>query len=214
MPTKYRLHYYSGKGRGEIVRQMLTMGGVEFEDIRYEHDEWIEKYKPISPFGQCPFLEIDDGKEKVVLCQSHAIARYLARMWGFNGDSLLDQCKVEMIGDSVSDYIVQPCVWIRREKDEEKKAEKVKKYVEEELPTALKNFEKHLLMNNNGDSYFVGNTITWADMLFTHWMLWLPNGVKVTPPLDKYPKLKALTERVQANPKIAAWMKKRPVTEL
>ena len=119
-----------------------------------------------------------------------------------------------MIGDSCMDYIVMPCVWIRREKDEEKKAEKVKKYVEEELPTALKNFEKHLLMNKGGDSWFVGDDITWADMQFTHWMLWLPNGVKVTPPLDQYPKLKALTERVQAHPKIAEWMKKRPVTEL
>ena len=28
--------------------------------------------------------------------------------------------QVEMIGDSCMDYIVMPCVWIRREKDEEK----------------------------------------------------------------------------------------------
>ena len=53
MPTKYRLFYYSGKGRGEIVRQMLTMGGVEFEDNRYEHDEWVEKYKPSEYTEQC-----------------------------------------------------------------------------------------------------------------------------------------------------------------
>ena len=41
---------------------------------------------------------------------------------GFAGDSLLDQCQVDMIGDSVEDFMVKPSVQIRREKDAEKKA--------------------------------------------------------------------------------------------
>ncbi len=45
MPTKYKLYYYSGKGRGEPVRMIFAMAGVEYEDIRFEHDEWLEKYK-------------------------------------------------------------------------------------------------------------------------------------------------------------------------
>ncbi len=45
MPTKYKLYYYSGKGRGEPVRMIFAMAGVEYEDVRFEHDEWLEKYK-------------------------------------------------------------------------------------------------------------------------------------------------------------------------
>ena len=56
--------------------------------------------------------------------------------------------------------------------------------------------------------------ISWCDMLFTHWMSWVPDGVKVTPPLDQYPKLKALTKRVESHPRIAEWLKTRPVTDL
>ena len=45
MPTQYRVLYYSGKGRGEPIRMMFALAGVKFEDIRFEQDEWLEKYK-------------------------------------------------------------------------------------------------------------------------------------------------------------------------
>ena len=45
MPTQYRVIYYSGKGRGEPIRMMFALAGVKFEDIRFEHDEWLETYK-------------------------------------------------------------------------------------------------------------------------------------------------------------------------
>ena len=43
--------------------------------------------------------------------------------------------------------MVQPCVWIRRETDEVKKHEKIKKYEDQELPTALDNIQKQLDLN-------------------------------------------------------------------
>ncbi len=52
---------------------IFAMAGVEYEDVRFEHDEWLEKHKPNAPFGQCPFIEIiKDGKSEFV-CQSHAM---------------------------------------------------------------------------------------------------------------------------------------------
>ena len=215
MPASYKLYYFSGKGRGEIVRQMFAICGLPYEDIRFEKDEWYEKYKKLTPFGQCPFIEIDDGQGNITrLSQSHAIARYFARSYGFAGESLLDQARVEMIADSLADYVVQPCVWIRRETDEVKKQEKIKKYEEEELPTALDNIQKQLDLNTTNSGYLVGSSITWADMLFAIWMRWIPGGVKVLPPLDKYPKLKALYDKVESHPKIAEWLRTRPVTDL
>ncbi len=139
--------------------------------------------------------------------------RYFARQWGFAGDSLMDQLKVEMIADSIEDFMVKPSVPIRREKDAEKKVELQDKY-REALDTFLGHLEKHLIANNGGNGWFVGDKITWADMLFACWCYWLPNGIQVTPPLDKFPKLKEHVKRTEAWPNIAKWMAERPVTEL
>jgi len=193
---------------------MLHLGGVQWEDIRYEKPEWDAGIKKQAPLGKCPFLVIDDGKSKITLSESHAIIRYLARQWGYAGESLLDQCKVDMITDAVEDQVVRACVLIRREQDPDKKAERVKLFADEGFPTILGHLEEQLKANKGGDGFFVGDKMTWADILFTQWMDWVPDGVKVPIPFDKFPKLKALFTRVRSDPKIADWLKKRPVTDL
>ncbi|PIO58089.1 glutathione S-transferase protein [Teladorsagia circumcincta] len=80
----YKLKYFDGRGLAEIVRQVLVVGGCDFEDVRYSFEEF-PKHKEELPFGQVPVLEFD-GKQ---LAQSHTIARYLARKFGYLvGDSL------------------------------------------------------------------------------------------------------------------------------
>ena len=59
--------------------------------------------------------------------------------------------------------------------------------------------------------FFVYLQMTYADLGFFHWIDWLP-GVKVNVSLDKFPKLTALTAKVTGHPKVAEWLKKRPVT--
>ncbi|KAK3101193.1 hypothetical protein FSP39_001657 [Pinctada imbricata] len=39
---KYKLTYFNVRGRGEIIRLALTVAGQEFEDNRFEHNEWPE----------------------------------------------------------------------------------------------------------------------------------------------------------------------------
>lgn len=43
--TKYTVHYFNVKGRGEIVRLILVAAGVDFEDNRVEREDW-PKLKP------------------------------------------------------------------------------------------------------------------------------------------------------------------------
>lgn len=38
--TKFTVYYFNIKGRGEIVRLMLTAAGVDFEDHRVQGEEW------------------------------------------------------------------------------------------------------------------------------------------------------------------------------
>lgn len=43
--TKYKVRYFNVMGLGEPIRFLLSYGGVDFEDIRIDRDEW-PKIKP------------------------------------------------------------------------------------------------------------------------------------------------------------------------
>jgi len=205
MPT-YKLTYFDGRGRGEIIRLLFAYQGVEYTDERIKREDWAA-LKPSSPFGQVPILEVDGVK----LCQSNACARYLAKKFNLAGKNELDQAKADMIVDCLEDA-TKPIVSIFIEKDEAKKAEAKKKYTEEQLPASLAMLEKLLISNGGGDKFFVGTELTWADIAFINFVQWTAMGGAVNP-LAKYPKLAALDERVRKLPKIAAWIEKRPKTE-
>ena len=53
--------------------------------------------------------------------------------------------------------------------------------------------------------------MTWADIAAANFFTWAPMlGIPMNN--EKFPKLKALTDRVEASPKIAAYIEKRPKT--
>ena len=93
------------------------------------------------------------------------------------------------------------------EKDEAKRAELEKKLTEEVWPKNLAIFESFIAKNNG---WLVGNDRTWADMYFTTVISWM--GDKKDAALAKFPLCKALADKVNGNPKIAEWIKIRPVT--
>jgi glutathione S-transferase len=43
--SSYKVHYFNYRARAEAIRFLLSYGGVNFEDIRFEEDEW-PKIKP------------------------------------------------------------------------------------------------------------------------------------------------------------------------
>jgi len=98
------------------------------------------------------------------------------------------------------------------EKDEAKKAEMKKKYVEEELPGYLTQLENILKTNEGGDKFFVGTELTLADLALINLVSWTAMA-GATDPLAKFPKLAALQKRAEAVPKVAAWLAKRPKTD-
>jgi len=206
MPT-YKLSYFDIRGRAEVCRLLFAAAGVPYEDNRVERSRWPD-LKASTPFGQMPVLEVDGIK----LCQSKAIARYLAGEFGFAGETALDRARVDMIVDCGEDVMI-PSVTFFHEKDETKQAELKAKFEKETLPAALQLFEKLLKGNNGGDSYFVGDKMTWADIGFADLCTWF-SSLQVQIPFDDVPKLKALKERVESTPKIAEWIKNRPVTQI
>jgi len=202
-----KLIYFNGRGRGEIIRLVLAVAGVEYEDFRIERADWPSTHKAGTPFGQLPVVEVDGVK----LCQSNACARYFARKYKLAGKSETEEAKVDMIVDCIDD-LTKPIIKIFFEKDEAKKAELKKKFGEEELPASLTYLENILKSNQGGDKFFVGNDMTWAD-LYILVLVSFVGMAGITDPFAKFPKQAALKKKVEAHPKVAAWLAKRPKTD-
>ncbi len=200
MPT-YKLYYFQGRGRAEITRFIFKQAGVDFEDIRLSSEEWI-KFKPNTPYGSMPVLEVD-GKQ---LAGSNGIQRYLAEEFGLSGSNAFENAEIDSIVDVGNDIGIEiGKIW--SEKDETRKAEIVKKFTEESGPKYLAIFEK--LISKNG-TWLYGSKVTYADFVLYNIMGW----VKLMAPelTEKYPRVKANVEAVEALPNIAKWLKEQPET--
>jgi glutathione S-transferase len=217
MPAKYKLIYFKFYDRAEAIRQQLYLAHVDFEDIQLEFygQEWKD-LKPKTPFGQLPVLEFDGH----MICQSLNINRFLAQKYGLAGKSQKDRLQSEMISECVLD-LINPLDPIFDEPDEEKKEKMTEKYMPQ-FKQKLESMQKfldanhrdghgHHGYNNKHDSgFFVGETMTWTDIL---WASLLPfmYYMKFGPAIDEFPQLLAVRDKVEAHPRIAEWIKKRPV---
>jgi glutathione S-transferase len=202
--STYKLTYFNARGRAEISRLIFAAAGQEFEDIRVEHADWPSK-KAQTPLGQMPVLEFDGVK----LPQSLTIARFLAKQFHLAGKDNLEQAKVDAVVDTITDLIA-PVLPIRMEKDETKKKELMKKFFEEDLPKHLQNLEGLSKLYGNGGPFFVGNHLTWADLLFQTFGETLVGMDENC--LNNHPWLKNNRAEVEKQPKIAEYLKNRPKT--
>jgi len=208
MPS-YKIIYFNATGRAETMRMIFKVAGVEFEDVRLEHDQFTPEMKAGLPFGQLPVLEVDGVK----LGQSNACARYLARKFNLAGKTDFEQAQVDMIVDCFEDSS-KPMISFFHEKDETRKAEMKKKFIDEQLPALLTLLEKLLTANHGGDKFFVGDELTWADIQFLTLSKWLTLLAGIENPYAKFPKLAAIKTRVENVPQIADWIEKRPKTAM
>lgn len=77
-----KLYYFDLPNRGEAIRLALHIGGVPFEDVRFDYDEWMSHYKSISPNGLAPWLILDSYtyfETQPLLLWASALTRLLPR---------------------------------------------------------------------------------------------------------------------------------------
>ncbi|CAH1247078.1 HPGDS [Branchiostoma lanceolatum] len=195
MAPKYKLTYFNARARGELVRLIFAAAGVEYEDVRFDYEQWAA-FKESTPMGQIPVLEVE-GR---TMCQSLAIARYVARETGLCGKTSWAEAQVDMFVCGADDLLTK-LLNVRFEKDEATK-EEGKKGLATYVPNFLANYEK--LCGPEG--YLVGTSLTYADLAFFEVM---HDILKVTT-LDKYPKLAKVVENVTTDKGVSAWLAKRP----
>ena len=60
MTEDINLYYFDIEGRAEIIRLVLTIGGIKFNDIRLTPEEFkTKKEAGFLKFGQAPVLEVN-----------------------------------------------------------------------------------------------------------------------------------------------------------
>jgi len=201
-----RLTYFDGRGLGELPRLCLAYAGVEFEDVRVATDDLPADFKSSGKllFGQVPLLEIGDFK----LVQSHAIGRHLARKYNFYGSTLEESALVDAVLDGIGDMRAK---WIAVDNLKEGKEEAKAKFVAETLPHWYGLFSA--ILEKNGTGYLVGDKLSLADIqLFNVNWNWHNRKDMFPGEILKFPTLKAHLERIGAEPKIAAWVARRPAS--
>ncbi|CAD7699072.1 unnamed protein product [Ostreobium quekettii] len=200
MAPSLKLTYFEARGRAEPARLALCIGGVDFEDVRV-NGEQFEKLKTSLPFGQLPVLEVDGE----VITQSIAQQIYVGKLTGlYPQDPLaalrVDECQMLVV--DLTDLIVPSLI----EQDADKKAAMRKTLAEETLPKWFGMIEARL--QSRGWSHAAGNELTVADLALYNFMMWIKRGVLDGIPstiVDACPKLSAVVEAVDSHPKVKEW---------
>jgi len=198
------LHYFDmAGGRGEEVRLALHAAGIEFDDHRVGREEWSE-FKPTTPFGQMPVLEI---KGKDALSQSNAILGLIGSQHDLLPKDAFEAAHHIAILNAGEDL---RCVINRtmRIKDDAEK-----KRVREEITAGyLKDWSDNIEKLIKGP-FFGGDELSVADLKLYIVMNWIKRATVDHIPatsFDSYVKLSALFDAVRNHPKIVDWYAKHP----
>lgn len=208
MPAKYKLSYFAGRGRGEVLRLLFAGAGQEFEDDRLTGDSWAA-LKPKTPYGQMPILTVDN---KTMINQTGAIARFIAREFGLYGTNNLESSKCDVIFETYNDVFTE-MVKVFFEKDEAKKAENSKKLNTEVLPKYFAFMAK--LLKENGGKCLVGSKLSLADVAFFDMVDKITEGKGMGADLYKdFAEIKTFYENVQKLPNMQKYLEKRQPSDM
>ena len=207
----YKLTYFNGRGRAEIIRFIFVQAGVDYEDNRVGGEDWV-KYKPTTPYGTLPVLEVD-GK---MLAGSGGIARFLAERFGLAGSNDFENAEIASIIDTGVD-LAQKLGAVHSEKDETRKADLQKEMGEVVFPKFMGIFEKLINANGTPEGWVYGSKVTYADFTLYNIFDWVIfDWVKDVPNLFdivKYPGLQKMRKSVAELPNVAKWIATRPKTD-
>jgi len=205
--VKYVLHYFDGRGRGELLRLIFHAGNVKFEDRRYKLEEWAALKDKII-FGQLPVLEIEG--HQVPLNQSIAIGDYLAKEFGLAGKNAYDHARALAFVGTIADAIA-PLSKIYFEKDDNRRKQLIEEYRSSTLSSFLPLFENYLKLHADKSGFIVGDKLSWADLAFADF--WDKLGIIGADDLiNKSALFSAHRNKILAIPAIKSYLESRPKT--
>ncbi|EFP04779.1 hypothetical protein CRE_29896 [Caenorhabditis remanei] len=214
---QYKLIYFDVRGLGEVSRQLFHLTGTPFEDIRIPRNDeklWKE-FKKSTPFGQLPVLKIKDSisETEIEIPQSSAIGRYLAKKFGYSGQTPEEEAMVDAVIDQFKDFLVsqkQLTLAIRSKKSEDE----IKRIIDDVVNPAKKIYFEALikLLEKSLSGYLIGDNLTWADLQIADNLTTLKGfGLFVS---SEEPILSAFHQKIMNIPELRSYLDSRPLTML
>jgi glutathione S-transferase len=197
------LTYFDVRGRAEVVRLILEETGTAYRERRVQMSEW-PTLKPTLLFGQLPIYEEGD----LVIVQSHAIYRHLARVHNLYGNNEREHVRCDMVEETFVDAQTNVGGFFWHPDFANKRDE----YERTTLPELLERLQRLFEQNNNGTGFWVGDNLTYVDFCAWHLLDYVRPFSQRT--LERFEKLNAFKQRIEARPRIAAYLKsdRRPKT--
>ena len=213
--AEFELGYWAIRGLGQPIRFLLAHAEVAFSEVRLgvnqdgsiiadESHDWATHKDTLSvPFPNLPYLIDSSGPAEVQLTQSNAVMRYLARRFGYYGDTASDQICIDVLQDEAYDLrnsIVETVYTLGAEYkavfDE---------FTSTAVPRYLDGFESYL-SKRGIHTHFVGTRISLVDFILYE-LIWqvsimVPGSVTDT----HRPSLQRFIEAFAKIPQIAAYM--------
>jgi glutathione S-transferase len=210
----YELYYWTGlQGRGEFIRLALEEAGAPYRDVaREDGDAAMEAILSATdtPSFAPPFLKDGD----VIVGQVSAILFYLGPRIGLAPTDPLQALWTHQIQLTIADLVVEghdvhhPVGLGSYFEDQKPEARRrAVEFREQRIPKFLRWFETILERNAAGDSWLVGDRLTYADLSFYQ----VYSGLTYAFPrlmgriAEDYPRSAALAARVAGRPNIVSY---------
>lgn len=202
--SKIKLTYFGfNGGRGEPVRMALAIGGIVFEDIRINFEQFREQQTSF-PLHAVPTMEVDG----VVHTQSNAMTRYAGKLAGLYPNDPWQAFLCDEILEITEDASVAMVKTFGLEGDAMQEARE--NLVSGPFTRILKLLDARL--ENAGGGYFSDGQLTVADLKAFVWLRSLSSGILDHVPTDLtsqvVPKLTYYMNRVAAEPRVADYLAK------
>jgi glutathione S-transferase len=203
MEDTYKLTYFNIRGLAEPIRLLFHYAQVKFEDNRIEPENW-PGLKQSFPWSQLPVLELGNG---VVISQSLAINRFLAKRFNLAGETDLEAAQCDELVDALKDVhnVLRPAI---NEKDESKKHEMKVKIAQEVVPNFFAKIGA--ILEKNGGKYFVGKNLTWADLFYYNSLSQWDDFLDGQDIMENNPTIAAYLDGIFKIPQIKSYIAKRP----
>lgn len=179
--TDATLYYFAGRGLADQIRWLLAYSGVTFAGrVVDKRARFLKLAEAQLPFGQLPLLQIDG----IELVQSQAIIRYLAKRASLLGTNAREEAVCDMIAETIRDLIalIAGAPFARRRSAAD--GEEHIKLMKEKWLARASRLEQGL--KANGGQWFVGKSITYADILMAHCLTWYVEEVRAAGTLTSH----------------------------
>jgi len=219
-----QLKYFNARGAAELCRVLFAIGGVIYEDIRFDISPGTMKSPAFElakasgelqmNLNRAPVLITDEG---VAIGQSKAMERFLAKRFGLMGNSPTEEALVDCVSEhcrDVRDAAMRKgfSAFARGKTEEEKKVLREEWFLSD-LPSMLGKIDEAVQLSGT-HGFAVGSSLSLADVSIWSFLRDCPasDAEDVSKAAENCHALNAIAFTVASDPKVIKWLNERPVT--